>query len=302
MLDVKKLALLREVAIHGGITGAARALHTSPSNVSQQLNRLENEYGVALLEPSGRGVKLTLAAERLVASTEEILATLEEAETELRESTAARGGLVRLAAFHTFAVGLLGATARELKRSEPSLTLSFTQLDPEAAFEEVLARRADLAVVDEYEGFTLPPASGLVRVTVGDEPIFAVMPEGKEDPRSVDWAMEPPQSDAFRWARNVCRSAGFEPTVRYESPDPYVHRRLIEEGLAAAFLPATVAVGLIGGSSGAQRCRQISTNLSRTYVLTMRRGTERSRALLACQEAVHAAFRDVVGRAAGSTA
>lgn len=291
MLDVRKLALLREVAVHGGITGAAKALHMSPSNVSQQLSRLENEHGIALLEASGRGVRLTPAAERLVERTETVLAILEEAETDLNESRHPGAGIVRLAAFHTFAAGLLGSVVRHLASIAPALELDFVQLDPEAALDEVLSRRADLSVVDEYVGFPLPPTAGLVRLVIGNEPIHAYLPTGTEDPSQVPWAMEPRQSDSFGWARNVCRAEGFEPRVRYESPDPYVHRRLVELGLAAAFLPVTVATGL---DAGVRLASELPEGLHRTHTVITRRGTESSPAVVACRAAIDAAFREVV--------
>lgn len=296
MLDVRRLALLREVAVHRGITGAAQALQMSPSNVSQQVSRLESEHGVSLLEPSGRGVRLTAAAERLVEQTEAVLAILEEAEADLAESRDAGPGTVRLAAFHTFAAGILGQAAKQLREFAPALELDFVQLDPEAALDEVLSRRADIAVADEYPGLPLPPTAGLVRIPIGVEPIGVYLPEGAEDPSRVLWAMEPRSSDAFRWARGVCRAAGFEPRVRFDSPDPYVHRRLVEQGLAAAFLPATVARGLTSRSLpeplGAVSAQ---AEMHRTHVLVVRRGAARSPAVAACRAAIEAAFREVVG-------
>ena len=51
MLDVRKLRLLRELALRGTLAEVAAALNFSPSAVSQQLSALEKEAGVALLSP-----------------------------------------------------------------------------------------------------------------------------------------------------------------------------------------------------------------------------------------------------------
>ncbi|UQA98104.1 LysR substrate-binding domain-containing protein [Streptomyces halobius] len=51
------------------------------------------------------------------------------------------------------------------------------------------------------------------------------------------WVMEPAGTASRRWATTVCRPAGFEPDVRFESPDLLVRLRLVEEGQAAALLP-----------------------------------------------------------------
>ena len=58
-MDVRRLGLLRELAQRGSVTAVARAMHLTPSAVSQQLKALEREAGVALLQRSGRGIALT---------------------------------------------------------------------------------------------------------------------------------------------------------------------------------------------------------------------------------------------------
>lgn len=297
MLDVRRLAMLREVALHGSITGAARALGASASGISQQITRLEREWSIALLEPAGRGVRLTAAAERLVGHTERILAVLEEAEAELEAGRGVPGGVVHLAAFHTFATGFLAAATQHLGRIAPEITLRFTQLDTDEAIGELLARRVDIAVVDEYPGYPVPPSPGLVRAELGREPIRVCLPAGAApDPGATPWAMEPRDSDAFRWARATCRAAGFEPTVRFESPDPYVHRRMVEQGLAAAFLPASVAPGAPGagdrGADAAGSLAGLPPDMHRTLLALVRRGTERAPAIRACRRAIELAAKD----------
>ena len=105
--------------------------------------------------------------------------------------------------------------------------------------------------------------------------------------------MEPRETDAFRWARSVCRSAGFEPQVRFESPDPYVHRRLVEQGLAAAFLPATVAAEMT--SSAVDRLGS-RADMHRTLLSLVRRGTERAAHIQACQSAIELAVEETLRR------
>lgn len=286
MLDTGKLVLLREVALHGSLTAAARSLRVTPSNISQRLSRLERECGTALLETEGRGVRLTAAAERLVAHTEQILATLEAAEAELVDARSALTGTVRLVAFHTFAIGLLASVTEHLRTIAPGLGLEFVQLDPEAAIDRLLARRADIAVADEYPGHPLPPTPGLLPSALGREPIRAYLPADCDDPATAAWAMEPRDSDSYRWSRGVCREAGFEPRVRFESPDPYVHRRLLEQGVAAAFLPASATDGL---PDTVREALGFPSGMHRRLVTLIRRGTDRSPAIAACRDAIAAA-------------
>ena len=62
MYNIKRLRLLREVSLRGTLAAAAQALGYNPSSVSHQLKLLEQETGAELLEPVGRGVRLTAEA------------------------------------------------------------------------------------------------------------------------------------------------------------------------------------------------------------------------------------------------
>lgn len=296
MLDVRKLSLLREVALQGGITAAAHSLGLSPSAVSQQLARLETEAGVPLTSVLGRGIQLTQAALDLVARTEDILALLEEAEADLVEAREGLTGTVRVASFHTFSVTALAETVRALERIAPGVTMKFVELDPEEALVELTARRADIVLVDEYPGLPLPPGRGLVRHLVARESVRAFLPSADAEPATVPWVAEPRASHSFVWMRSICRGAGFEPTVQFESPDFFVHRRLVEQGVAAAFLPHSVSVGLdpslaIDVTDGARVYRNLYT--------LVRRGTEHSPIIAACQAAISDAVVKVTGATIG---
>lgn len=290
MLDVRKLTLLREVALRGGITAAARALGLSPSAVSQQISRFEAEIGVALAESHGRGISLTPAAHALVKRTETVIEVLETAEAELAVMRTGVSGTVRIAAYPTFALTALGETVARLNETVPGVVVEFVQLDPAEAVTELSARRADVALIDEYPGHPVSAATGMTRTVVAREPVQAYLPRPGADPAEVSWAVEPRASDAFRWVQGICRSAGFDPLVRFESPDLHAHRRLVEQGIAAAFLPRSVARGLdpalqVDVTGGSPHYRML-------YTLT-RRGSERSPAIAASIAAITATVRPI---------
>jgi molybdate transport repressor ModE-like protein len=83
MLGVWRLQLLREISRRGSIKAAAEAMEITPSAVSQQLAILEREAGVQLLEKSGRRVRLTEAAQRLVRHADTITGAIAAAEADL---------------------------------------------------------------------------------------------------------------------------------------------------------------------------------------------------------------------------
>ena len=65
MLDVRRMRVLREVAVQGSFSAAAEALSFTQSAVSQQIAALERETGTVLVQRSARGVRLTEVESRL---------------------------------------------------------------------------------------------------------------------------------------------------------------------------------------------------------------------------------------------
>ncbi|WP_172387656.1 LysR family transcriptional regulator [Streptomyces sp. MNP-20] len=245
MYDLRRLRLLRELKHRGTLAAVAAALSYSPSTVSQQLAQLEAEAGVPLLEPVGRRVRLTAQAEILVAHTEALLERMERAEADIAASLTELTGTLRVAAFQTAALALVPAALTSLRAAHPRLRVHVTQLEPEAALPALLARDFDLVVAEEYPGGAGPRSDVLERQELCRDPLRLAVPgaSGDLDPRSLSghpWVMEPEGTAARRWATTVCREAGFEPDVRYESADLLVHLRLAERGHAAAFLPDLV--------------------------------------------------------------
>ncbi|MBD0021963.1 LysR family transcriptional regulator [Gordonia pseudamarae] len=111
-MEVRRLRLLREFADRGSVGAVAAALHMTPSAVSQQLKVLADEAGVELLEPDGRGLRLTDAGRALVLRADDVIAAVERA---VEEMSAYRSGKasVRLAMFPSGAALLLPGLLHE---------------------------------------------------------------------------------------------------------------------------------------------------------------------------------------------
>ena len=252
MLDLRRLRLLRELAHRGTLAAVAEALSYSPSTVSQQLSQLESEVGVPLLEPVGRRVRLTAAAQILVAHTEQILEHLERAQADVAASAAEVVGLVRVAAFQTAALTLVPPAIARLAERHPRLVVHLCQAEPEQALPALLARDFDLVVAEEYPDSPQPRPRGVETTDLLDDPIRLALPRTVRTSRGPGalgrlaahpWVMEPAGTASRAWAVGLCRSAGFEPDVRYESSDLLLHTRLVEAGHAAALLPDLVWAG-----------------------------------------------------------
>ena len=105
-MEVRRLRLLREFADRGSVGAVAAALHMTPSAVSQQLKVLADEAGVELLEPDGRGIRLTDAGHALVLRADDVIAAADRADEEMLAYRSGKA-TVRLGMFPSGATLLL---------------------------------------------------------------------------------------------------------------------------------------------------------------------------------------------------
>jgi len=97
MLDqLRQVAIFAKTVNHGSFRGAARELRLSPSVVSHHISQLEQHLGVALLHRSTRKLALTPEGERLLASTQQMLESVEGAFEEIGSTASSPTGELRL--------------------------------------------------------------------------------------------------------------------------------------------------------------------------------------------------------------
>lgn len=291
MLEMKRLRLLWELSARGTVAAVAEALNYSPSAVSQQLGILEREAGVELMRKVGRTLELTAAGEALAASTSELLDGLDRAEAALERTRDEVTGTVRIAVFQTAMLSLIPGAVRRLREQYPALRVSVVQAEPGAALQETWARGFDLVVGEQYPGHAAEHFAGLDRQPLtSDEIRLALPPTGAGEPfdsartladlADVPWVMEPRGTATRHWAEQACRSAGFEPDVRFETADLQAHMRLIETGTAVALLP-----GLVGGE-GRVRFEKLPDHPHRQIFTAARASRGDHPAILAVRESL----------------
>ena len=252
MLDLRRLRLLRELDARGTVHGAARALSYTPSAISQQLAVLEREAGVALLERSGRTVRLTDAGRVLVRHAAVLLDGVEAAEAELAELAAGRpAGVVRVAGFQSAFLRVVAPAVAALARSHPDVRVEATEAEVEEAVPALRLRGLDLVVGDEYEGQPRAVHADLLREPLVREQVRLVLPE--DHPQAArervamrrladaDWAGCRPGTGHRAMLVRACRElGGFEPDVRYDSDDFLILLELVRTAGALALLPDLV--------------------------------------------------------------
>lgn len=108
-MDVRHLELLRELAERGSVTAVARASHRTVSAVSQQLRTAQREFGMQLVEPAGRGVRLTDAGRLLAAGGIRVQTAMAQVQADWDAYCHAPGGSVSVMAFPSAAAVIFPA-------------------------------------------------------------------------------------------------------------------------------------------------------------------------------------------------
>ncbi len=85
-MDIKQMRYFVAIARNGSLAQAAADIGIAQPSLSQQVKRLEEGIGVDLLVRSSKGVTLTEAGETLLRHAEKIIAAMEEAKEEVRQS------------------------------------------------------------------------------------------------------------------------------------------------------------------------------------------------------------------------
>ncbi|HEY6835055.1 MAG TPA: LysR family transcriptional regulator [Gaiellaceae bacterium] len=242
MLEVRRLRMLREVALHGTIRAAAESLSFTPSAVSQQLSALERDLGVELLERRGRSVHLTPAARALVARTEQILVELAAAEAEARSIANHSEQPLRVASFPSAAATILADAVRE-----NGLEVHILEADPRLGLARLRSGEVELAILWEYDFVPLDPGAGVELQALLDDPIQVVLPA--THPRAAEPALElgdlaeeawidsTTLSSCHPFLRRACNAAGFEPRVAAETNDHRTLHHLVASGQGLALIP-----------------------------------------------------------------
>jgi molybdate transport repressor ModE-like protein len=253
VLDVRRMLLLLEVARHGSLTGAARALSYTPSAVSQQIARLENEAGQPLLERHARGIYLTAAGEVVAARGEAIARQLDAAQQELSDLAELRAGRLRVGTFPTAGASLLPLAVSAYREKHPDIALTVRSARFAALRNMLDTREVEVSLLWDYAWAPVDD-DALELLHLLDDPPVALVATGHHLARRrrldlADLATEPwitraddhPVASAL--ARS-CREAGFEPEIVFEANDYQEAQAMVAVGVGVAMAPRLTVVNM----------------------------------------------------------
>jgi DNA-binding transcriptional LysR family regulator len=248
-MELRHLATFVAVAEEGSFTRASARLHVVQSAVSAGVRTLERQLGAALFDRTTHRVQLTDAGCALLP---EARATLAAARGAREAVDAVRGGLrgtVTLGIMQTGAAGTIGIAA---------LLASFRADHPDVELRARQGHSAEMAVQVRDGGLdfaflALPRrrAGGLKLTPLGKEPMLLAVHDRHPLARRADVELTTLADETFAdgpqtWGTRIAvdrafAAAGAERHVTLEVNDTQTLVDFVRHGLAAAFLPPSLA-------------------------------------------------------------
>jgi len=240
-VELRQLEYFVAVAKHRHFGRAAEAVYVSQPALSQQVQRLEAELGIALLRRTSRGVELTPAGEDLLGRAETIRAQVATARGAMDEHAGGVRGAVRVAATTADALHLPEVLAA-FHREHPGVRLALRHASASEVLALVRRGAVDLGVL----AVGSEPVDGLIVTPLADEPLRAIAapeePFGAvavaiEDLRGRPFVLGEPGTALRATVMATCQEHGFSPVPLLEVSDPVTVRFLVSAGLGVSLVP-----------------------------------------------------------------
>jgi DNA-binding transcriptional LysR family regulator len=242
-MDLRHLDTVRAIADEGSFTGAADALVTVQSNVSEQVRQLEEELGAQLFVRGRRGAVATECGEIVVERARRIRRELEAMQADLSMLQGLEAGEASFGIVGTASRWVVPPLIAELRIRAPGVRMRITEAASERLVLGLLAGELVHAVVTE-------PITDrrLVAETILEEELVAVFPRGA-GPTSSPVALEavlafglvvPPVGNPLRQeVETVAAERHCEVNVMVEVDGIRLLADLVAAGAGASIVPET---------------------------------------------------------------
>lgn len=127
----------------GSLSGAARELNFSLTVISRKLSRLEERLGVRLINRTTRSLALTDEGARFYDRCVQILAEIDDAETEASSGRDTATGLLKVTSTFAFGIRWIAPLLREFQELHPGLLV---HLDTDDSLTNIVEGGYDLAI------------------------------------------------------------------------------------------------------------------------------------------------------------
>ncbi len=282
--DLHRARTFVTIVRHGSVSAAADALGYTQSAVSQQLSTLERDIGLTLIDRARRPLRPTPAGAELLGDVERLLSRAAALDATVGDVRGLRRGRVEVVAFASALASVLPPVIAAFRAAHPGVDVGVAEAETEPALAALRGGSADVAVVHLMPGEEITDGSDLVRASLGDDALHAVLPaahplSARERIPLDALAGEPlvvPRADGpaggfRRLVETLLAEHGVEPRVAYELDDLQAVQAFAAEGLGVALMhgltlrsaPPTVAIRPLTPAAGARRVEVVRVRARR---------------------------------------
>jgi len=225
--------------------------------ISRALARLEEEVGAPLLRRSGRVLRMTAAGAAFKQHVDEMLHRLDDGIAAASQAVDPERGTVHLGFQPALATWLVPALIRSFRDDHPHVTFVLTEVRGAAAPEALETGSVDLLI-----GTRRLSTRRAQRLRLMDQPLALAVPPDHPQAGRASISMRETADETYLMlreasslgalTRDLCRGAGFEPRVAFESDDLSTLRGFVAAGLGVAVLPLTGS-GVLDGMTAPLR-------------------------------------------------
>jgi|ERR1700736_2167767 len=172
-MEIHQLRYFVAVADQGSFSRAAAKVRVAQPSLSQQIQKLEAEFGQPLFDRLPRSVVLTEAGACLIDYARQILATIGDARRCVDEFKGKVAGRLAVGAIPTIAPYILPELIKKFQRRYPKVTLEIVE-----DVTDGIAQRVENGELDTALASTCHPTPTLRYQSLGKEPLLALVAKG----------------------------------------------------------------------------------------------------------------------------
>jgi DNA-binding transcriptional LysR family regulator len=239
-VTIRQLQIFVEVADHLSLARVAERLRLTPSAISFQIGKIEEQTGFALLERIGRRVALTDAGHVLLAYARLMLQSLREADLALTALHDVDGGRVALGLVSTAKYIVPHMVAR-FRTQFPRVEVRLREGNRARVLEMLAAGQVDLVIMGQP-----PEGADVIAHRFADHPSVFIAPPGHALQHANGLAVSALADHAFvmreegsgtrQLADQVFRAANFSPRVALVSSSNEMIKQAVIAGMGLAMI------------------------------------------------------------------
>lgn len=228
-MDLRDLKTFLHLAESRHFGRSARAMHVSPSTLSRQIQRLEEDLGQALFVRDNRTVTLTEAGEELRIFAQQTLLQYQQLRHTLDQQGPSLSGELHIFCSVTAAYSHLPPILDRFRAEHPSVEIKLSTGDAADAMEKVVTGEADLAIAGKPETLHGAVAFSMLEnlAVVLIAPALPCPVRNQVSIDDPDWSTVPfIMADQGRCAVGLnCGSAAIKSVIHQSMPRSAVTRR-----------------------------------------------------------------------------